>query len=163
MFCRCFDENIYIFELFGLTLICKELALSACRLTVGYPVLTHISYQLGFQCVRLPRKRGPDCSYRVMDYDPAVRVYISAWLTDGSWMSVLAGQEAEYNTKPGPSLEQNLCNDSFHLYFTCSSVLPHIYETMCDFFFIQYCLSLILITRCARSEYTVSTLRLFLR
>lgn len=33
--------KIYIFELLGLTLICKELALLACRLTTVYPVLTH--------------------------------------------------------------------------------------------------------------------------
>lgn len=49
--------KIYIFELFGLTLMCKELALLACRLTIVYPVLTHK------HSVRLPGTPSPQYFY----------------------------------------------------------------------------------------------------
>lgn len=44
--------KIYIFELLGLTLMCKELALLACRLTTVYPVLTH-SFTHKHRCTSL--------------------------------------------------------------------------------------------------------------
>lgn len=39
VFCHSFDGNLYIFELQRLGLICKELALLTCSLTVVYPGL----------------------------------------------------------------------------------------------------------------------------
>lgn len=131
-------KYIYIFELSGLIQICKELALLACR--------RHNTYQLRFQCVRPPAKRSP----YYMNFDPAVWVDARAWLTDGGWMSVLAGQESEYY----------LWNESIRRYLNCSSVLPHIWDNVWFLFFLwQHCLSLLWITR---SEYTVSTFRSFL-
>lgn len=85
-----------------------------------------------------------------MNYDPAVWVDISmSWLDVGvSWSGIRIQHQAR--AKP---------LDSFHLYFTCSSVLWHIWDNEC---FYGVFLSLILITMCARSEYAVSTFRLFL-
>lgn len=55
--------KIYLFfEPCGLTLICKELALLACRLRVVLPCsYTVNTNQLGIHCVRLRMKRSPYC------------------------------------------------------------------------------------------------------
>lgn len=54
-----FCFSFFFFQPFGLTMICKELALLACRLTIVNPVFTHNMYQLGFQCVRLFKVSQP--------------------------------------------------------------------------------------------------------
>lgn len=163
MFCHCFDENIYIFELFGLTLICKELALLACRLTIVYPALTHTT-RTSFQCVRHPRKRSPLVFLLwVMNYDPAVWVDISVWFTEGSWMLVLAGQESEYDTEPGPLAKSMkwLIWSLFYLQLCFAT-----YTRQCVIFFLFVFDNIVFnfypYSRCGRGEYTVSTFRLLL-
>lgn len=48
------------------------------------------------------------------------------------------------------------------LFISLVALLCHISQTMCDFILFLFCLSFILITSCARSAYTVSSLRFLL-
>lgn len=102
VFCHSFDGNLYIFELQRLGLICKELALLTCSLTVVYPGLI------------------PSHTHAYTSLDSSVSVFssvfflyellsccwsdIAAKLTDGSLMWALAGQKSQHETKLGPSL-----------------------------------------------------------
>lgn len=103
--------KIYIFlSCLGLTLICKELALSACRLTVVYPVHTHVQHVPALI---------PVCptSKEMQPLLISLWVDISAWITDGSWMLVSAGQESENRAEPRAKCLKRLVH--------FSSVLPH--------------------------------------
>ncbi len=107
VFCRCFDENLYFFELFGLPLICKELALLACRLTIVYPVLAHNMYQLWFQCVR--RQRNAALIIFIMSHE----------LWSSVWVDISAGRQCSLvrnqNTTPSQGQAFSKSNDSFPL------------------------------------------------
>lgn len=104
VFCHSFDGNLYIFELQRLGLICKELALLTCSLTVVYPGLIPSHTR-----TRIPAWI-PVCQYFLQYFFflyellSCCRSDIAAKLTDGSLMWALAGQKSQHETKPGPSL-----------------------------------------------------------
>lgn len=132
MFCHCFDENIYIFELFGLTLICKELALLACRLTIVYPALTHNTYQLP---VCQTSKETQPFSIFIVSHELwscclswyQRLVYWGKLDVSVSWSGIRIRHRARASSK---------IYEMTHLIFILLAALfCHIYETMCDFFF----------------------------
>lgn len=97
--------KIYIF--LSCTLICKELALLACSLTIVYPGLipSHTCTSLDSSVSDVQGNAALDVFF-IMNHElwSCCLNGVGAKLTDGSWTLALAGQESEYDTKPGPSL-----------------------------------------------------------
>lgn len=103
VFCHSFDGNLYIFELQRLGLICKELALLTCSLTVVYPGLIP-SHTRTYTSLDSSVSVFSSVFFFLYELLSCCRSDIAAKLTDGSLMWALAGQKSQHETKPGPSL-----------------------------------------------------------
>lgn len=117
---------IYIFEPFVLTLICKELALLACRLitVVLPPTHSHTHTQ------HVPA-RIPVCQ---TSKGKAAMITLTELISElGSLMGAVCQCQLVRNQNAplqGRAFSK-ICNDSFYLDFICSSFCH--FETMCDF------------------------------